>query len=161
MAKTAQDIIRQIRAEGVQMVDFRMVDIFGGLRHVTVPVRNFTTETLKDGIGFDASNYGYAVVEKSDMVFIPDPETAYIDPFCEVKTLAMGGSAMVIDHPKNRPLAQYPRNITKAAEAYMKKSGIADTMMVLPEFEFYMFDNAVWEVSHRGIGYSVDMEQAH
>ena len=60
-----------IKANDVQMVDFKMVDINGQFRHVTIPATNFSEDTMKDGVGFDASNYGYAVVEKSDMVFIP------------------------------------------------------------------------------------------
>ncbi|MBQ4120458.1 MAG: glutamine synthetase beta-grasp domain-containing protein, partial [Clostridia bacterium] len=130
-----------IKDEDIKMVDFKMVDINGQFRHVTIPAGCFSEETVKSGIGFDASNYGYAVVEKSDMVFIPDPDTAMIDPFCEIKTLTMSGNAMIIDTPENRPLAQYPRNIVVAAEEYMRATGIADTMLILPEFEFYLFDN--------------------
>ena len=121
----------------VQMIDFKIVDINGQYRHVTIPAEQFSEETLTDGIGFDASNYGYAVVEKSDMVFIPDLETANIDPFCGVKTLSLTGNAMIIDYPNNRPLDQYPRNIVLAAEQYMKDTGIADTMLILPEFEVH------------------------
>jgi len=133
MAKTAQDVMQLIREQGIKMVDFKMVDINGQYRHVTIPAQNFTEATMTDGIGFDASNYGYAVVEKSDMVFIPDPATAQIDPFCEVSTLSMTGNAMIIDYPHNRPLDQYPRNIVLAAEQYMRDTGIADTMLILPE----------------------------
>ena len=113
MSKTVQDILSMIAENGIQMVDFKMVDINGAYRHVSIPARNFSEETMKNGIGFDASNYGYAVVEKSDMVFIPDPDTAVIDPFCAVPTLSMTGNAMIIDYPENRPLAQYPRNIVR------------------------------------------------
>ena len=102
MAKTAQDVMQLIREQGIKMVDFKMVDINGQYRHVTIPAQNFTEATMTDGIGFDASNYGYAVVEKSDMVFIPDPATAQIDPFCEVSTLSMTGNAMIIDYPTAR-----------------------------------------------------------
>ena len=63
---------------------------------------------MKSGIGFDASNYGYAVVEKSDMVFIPDPDTAVIDPFCAIPTLSMTGNAMIIDLPKTVLLLSIP-----------------------------------------------------
>ena len=121
MANAVQDILRLLRDEDIQMVDFKMVDIHGQFRHVTIPAENFSEDMMTDGVGFDASNYGYAVVEKSDMVFIPDLDTAYIDPFCDVKTLSMTGNAMVIDYPKNRPLDQYPRNIVRAAEDYMTK----------------------------------------
>ena len=75
MAKTVQDIMNLIQEQNIQMVDFKMVDIHGQFRHVTIPAKNFNEETMTNGIGFDASNYGYAVVEKSDMVV----EGYYVD----------------------------------------------------------------------------------
>ena len=161
MKKTAQDIMDLIREQGIQMVDFKMVDIHGQYRHVTIPAKNFNEDTIRDGIGFDASNYGYAVVEKSDMVFIPDLDTAMVDPFCQVPTLSMTGNAMIIDYPANRPLAQYPRNIVLAAEQYMKETGIADTMLILPEFEFYLFNQVGWEVQPYNIGMNLDYNQSY
>ena len=161
MAKTAQDIIQLIREQDIKMVDFKIVDINGQFRHVTIPAACFTEETMVNGIGFDASNYGYAVVEKSDMVYIPDLDTASIDPFCGVKTLSMIGNAMIIDYPENRPLAQYPRNIVKAAVEYMKSTGIADTMNILPEFEFYLFDQVGWTVENNRVAFAVDTQQAY
>ncbi len=161
MAKTVQDILELIVREDIKMVDFKMVDINGQYRHVTIPAQNFSEDTMKSGIGFDASNYGYAVVEKSDMVFIPDPDTAVIDPFCEVKTLSMTGNAMIIASPEHKPLAQYPRNIIKAAVQYMKDSGVADEMKILPEFEFYLFDDVTWSVDGRYIGATVDAKQSY
>ncbi|MBE6713336.1 MAG: type I glutamate--ammonia ligase [Ruminococcaceae bacterium] len=161
MAKNVQEIMELIRENDIKMVDFKMVDIHGQFRHVTIPAKNFSEETMKNGIGFDASNYGYAVVEKSDMVFIPDPDTAVIDPFCEVPTLSMTGNAMIIDNPENKPLAQYPRNIVLAAEKYMQDSGIADTMLILPEFEFYLFDDVRWNLHPSDISMSLDVNQAH
>ena len=161
MGRSAQDIIKLIRDQEIQMVDFKIVDINGQFRHVTIPATQFTEDTMKDGIGFDASNYGYAVVEKSDMVFVPDLDTAVMDPFCEVPTLSITGNAMVIDDPANRPLAQYPRNIVLAAEQYMKDTGIADTMMILPEFEFHLLDEAGWTVRPDAIGVTLDAEQAY
>ena len=161
MKKTVQDILSMIQEHDIKMVDFKMVDINGQYRHVTIPAKNFSEKTMKNGIGFDASNYGYAVVEKSDMVFIPDPDTAVIDPFCEIPTLSMTGNAMIIDSPENRPLAQYPRNIVLAAEKYLKDSGIADTMLILPEFEFYLFDQVGWQVKPDAIAMTLDAEQAH
>ena len=161
MTKSVQDIMSMIRENGIKMLDFKMVDVNGQYRHVTIPAQNFTEDTMKSGIGFDASNYGYAVVEKSDMVFIPDPDTAVIDPFCEIPTLTMTGDAMIIASPENKPLAQYPRNIIKAAVAYMQESGVADTMKILPEFEFYLFDNVGWEVSPNYVGAHVDAEQSY
>ena len=161
MAKTVQDVLNLIKENDIKMVDFKMVDINGQFRHVTIPAENFCEDTMISGIGFDASNYGYAVVEKSDMVFIPDPDTALIDPFCSIPTLSMTGNAMIIDTPHNRPLAQYPRNIVLAAEKYMKDSGIADTMLILPEFEFYLFDSVGWEVAPNNIGVALDTNQSY
>ena len=161
MTKTAQDVMQLIRDHNIKMIDFKMVDINGQYRHVTIPAENFSEDTMVSGIGFDASNYGYAVVEKSDMVFIPDPNTAMIDPFCQIPTLTMTGDAMIIDTPHNRPLPQYPRNIILAANQYMKDSGIADSMLILPEFEFYLFDQVGWEVSPNCVSASVDMSQSY
>lgn len=161
MTKTAQDFMNLIQEKGIQMIDFKIVDINGQYRHVTIPAGQFTEETLKEGIGFDASNYGYAVVEKSDMVFIPDLDTAIVDPFCEIPTLSVTGNAMIIDYPENRPLDQYPRNIVQAAEQYMKDTGIADTMLILPEFEFHLFDRVGWSVEPKSIGMSIDATQAY
>ena len=161
MARTTEDILKMIQDNNIQMVDFKVVDINGQFRHVTIPAVHFNEDIVKEGIGFDASNYGYAVVEKSDMVFIPDLDTAIVDPFCEIPTLSLTGNAMIIDYPNNRPLAQYPRNIVLAAEQYMKDSGIADTMLILPEFEFHLFDEVGWSVKPEQIGMYVDADQAY
>lgn len=160
MGKTVKDVMEMIKENDICMVDFKMVDINGNYRHVTIPAQNFNEDTMKNGIGFDASNYGYAVVEKSDMVFIPDPDTAIIDSFCDIPTLSMTGNAMIIDYPNNRPLKQYPRNIVNAAVEYMKSTGIADEMKILPEFEFYLFDEVEWDVSHKTIAVEIDAVQA-
>ena len=161
MDKKIQNVMNLIKENDIKMVDFKMVDINGQFRHVTIPAQHFSADTMRDGIGFDASNYGYAVVEKSDMVFIPDPDTAMIDPFCDIPTLSMSGNAMIIDYPENRPLAQYPRNIVLSAEKYMRDSGIADTMYILPEFEFYLFDQVGWDVQPYNISASLDANQAY
>ncbi len=161
MFSNAQEVIRYIQENEIRMLDFKMVDFSGAFRHVTIPASHFSEKTLTDGIGFDASNYGYAVVEKSDMVFIPDVTTAMMDPFCEIPTLSMTGNAMIIGYPNNRPLPQYPRNIVSAAEAYMRETGIADKMLILPEFEFYLFDKAGWKLENGRQEAFVDFEQAH
>lgn len=160
MSMTVEGFMKMIEDHHIQMIDFKIVDINGQYRHVTIPARQFSEDTLKNGIGFDASNYGYAVVEKSDMVFIPDLDTAMVDPFCQPPTLSVTGNAMIIDHPENRPLDQYPRNIVQAANRYMKETGIADTMIILPEFEFYLFDSVGWEVQPYSISMNLDVNQA-
>ena len=161
MTKKVDDIVKLIRSENIRMVDFKMIDINGQFRHVTVPAADFGEEIIKKGVGFDASNYGYAVVEKSDMVFIPNPDTAAIDPFCEIPTLSMGGNVMIIDTPENRPLPQYPRNIVLAAEKYMRSTGIADKMLILPEFEFYLFNDVGWRIGSDSVHAFVDAKQSY
>ena len=161
MTDSIRDIMDLIRDTGIKMVDFKMVDINGQYRHVTIPAENFDEETMRSGIGFDASNYGYAAVEKSDMVFIPDPSTALIEPFADTLTLSMTGDAMVIGDTENTPLDQYPRSVVRAAEKYMRGTGAADTMLILPEFEFYLFDGAGWKVAPDEISARVTAEGAY
>ena len=144
----------------IRMIDFKMTDIDGRWRHITIPVERFDDNVFVYGIGFDGSNYGYAPVEKSDMVFLPDPDTAYVDPFAKVPTLTMCGNVCVIGKGENTPFDQYPKNVSLRAMDYMKKTGIADNMIIGPEFEFYLFDSARYEVSPRQCAYQIDTRQA-
>lgn len=144
----------------IKMVDFMMIDIDGRWRHLTMPIERFTDSTLENGIGFDGSNYGFAPIEKSDMVFIPDLTSAYVDVFAQVPTLAMIGDVFVIDLPKNRRFDQDPRNVAMHAEEYMKKLGVADEMRIGPEFEFHVFDHVSYNVAPNESGYRVDTDQA-
>ncbi len=157
MFQTVKEIRSYCEENDVKMIDFKMIDLDGRWRHLAIPWQRFTEDTMKYGIGFDGSNYGYAPVEKSDMVFIPDLSTAVEDPFTEVKTISMMGDVMIIQEKgENIPFDQYPRNIAAAAEAYMKKEGIADEMIIGPEFEFYIFDSVQYNTSTRGAGFEVD-----
>ncbi len=160
MAKTLQEVLDLCNEEGVRIVDFKMTDLDGRWRHLSIPVERLNEDTFIYGIGFDGSNYGYAPIENSDMVFVPDLESAAIDPFSEVPTLTMIGDVMVIDKPNNRPFDQYPRNVAKRAVEYMKESGIADEMIVGPEYEFYVFDEVNYENRPESTGFSVDSRQA-
>ncbi len=144
----------------IEMVDFKMVDIDGRWRHITIPAARFTEDTLVSGIGFDGSNYGFAPVENSDMVFIPDLSTAAVDPFSEIPTLTMSGDAMIIARPENKPFDQYPRNVVKRAVEYMKEEGIADEMIIGPEFEFHVFDNVEFECRPECVRCEIDTAEA-
>ena len=144
----------------IKMLDFLMVDLNGRWRHVTIPESRFTEQTLVDGIGFDGSNYGFAPVEKSDMVFVPDLSTAYPDAFAEVPTLAMIGDVYVIGEKANSRFDQCPRNVALRAENYMRASGIADEMRIAPEFEFHVFDHVSYSVKPNVAGFRVDSIQA-
>ena len=139
----------------IKMVDFKMTDLSGRWRHLTIPVERLTDETLEFGIGFDGSNYGFAPVERSDMVFVPDIATAYPDPFMKVKTLSMIGDVYSIDIPDNRKFDQDPRNVAKNAEEYLRESGIADKLIIWPEFEFYIFDDVSYSLDAKGLNYSI------
>ena len=143
----------------VKMVDFLMVDLNGRWRHLTMPRDRLTEKTMKYGIGFDGSNYGFAPVESSDMVFIPDLSTAYIEAFCEVPTLAMIGDVYVIDLPDNRRFDQDPRNVAFNAEEYLRSTGIADEFRLSPEFEFHVFDTMNYTVSPNFSKFFINTEQ--
>ncbi len=145
MFQTLNDIQSFIEENDVRMIDFKLTDIDGRWRHILIPARRLNGDTLKSGIGFDGSNYGYAPVENSDMVFIPDLASAFLDPFAEVPTIAMTGDVMVIDRPHNRPFEQYPRNVARCALEYMRRTGVADEMIIGPEFEFNVFDAVNFE----------------
>ncbi|MCL2579342.1 MAG: type I glutamate--ammonia ligase [Oscillospiraceae bacterium] len=148
------------RENEIEMIDFMMVDIGGRWRHLTIPAGRLDEKTMKYGIGFDGSNYGFAPVEKSDMVFIPDLGSAYMDAFAEVPTLCMIGDIFVIDLPHNRRFDQDPRAVAFHAQDYMKNSGIADEMIIGPEFEFYVFDQIGYKVLPHQSGFQLDAEQA-
>ncbi|MGI5977505.1 MAG: type I glutamate--ammonia ligase [Candidatus Limivicinus sp.] len=160
MANTLKDILKLCRDNDIKIVDFKMTDIDGRWHHLSIPAARLTEDTMKYGIGFDGSNYGYAPVESSDMVFIPVLDSAVIDNFAQVPTLSMIGDVMVIDRPENRPFDQYPRNVAKRAEEYMKETGIADTMLIAPEYEFYVFDDVRYSVRPDNFGYEIRTCQA-
>lgn len=155
------DAIKKLCADKqIRMIDFKMTDIDGRWRHVTIPVERFGENTFLQGIGFDGSNYGYAPIEKSDMVFLPDPKTAYVDPFAQIPTLTMCGNVCMIGKGENQPFDQYPKNVSLRAEEYMRQTGVADRMLIGPEFEFYLFDSARYTVRPQECGYRIDTRQA-
>ena len=160
MSNKVEEILALCKEKDVRMIDFKTVDLQGRWHHITIPAERFCEDTLKYGIGFDGSNFGYASVEKSDMVFVPDPGTAQLDPFTEIPTLSMTGDVMVIDEPENRRFGQYARSVTKRAEEYMRETGIADKMVVGPEFEFYLFDNVKFENKPNKASFEVDAAEA-
>ncbi|MCL2085295.1 MAG: glutamine synthetase beta-grasp domain-containing protein, partial [Oscillospiraceae bacterium] len=143
----------------VEMIDFKMIDLRGKWRHLTIPAARLTEKLMTGGVGFDGSNYGFAAVEKSDMVFIPDLSTTSLEPFTSVKTLSMIGDVYVIGEPYVR-FEQDPRYITGKAEAYMRDKRVADEIRIGPEFEFYVFDKVGYEVAPQGSSFFIDAAQA-
>ena len=102
MFKSFEEIEEFCTKNNIQMVDFKMIDLLGRWRHLSIPVKRFNKEILVHGIGFDGSNYGFAPVEKSDMVFIPDISTSFADPFVQTPTISMSKiPALLPRMPKN------------------------------------------------------------
>ena len=97
MFNSVAEVQEYVKKNRIEMIDFKMVDLEGRWRHLSIPVDRFTEKTMKDGIGFDGSNYGYAPIEKSDMIFIPNLKTAILDKFSEIPTVTMMGDVFVID----------------------------------------------------------------
>lgn len=160
MFNNLQQTLDFCRENSIQMIDFMMIDLIGRWRHLTIPAERLTERTMQHGIGFDGSNYGFATVEKSDMVFIPDLSSAYVDAFAEIPTLAMIGNVYVIGQSENRRFDQEPRNVAYNAQEYMKSLGIADEMRIGPELEFHVFDHIDYCVTPNSSKYNIDVEQA-
>lgn len=158
--KTLQDVLNLCEENGVRIVDFKMTDLDGRWRHLSIPVERLNEDTMKYGIGFDGSNYGYAAVENSDMVFVPDLDSAVIDRFAAIPTLSMIGDVMVIARPENHPFDQYPRNVAKRACEYMRETGVADEMIIGPEYEFYIFDSVQFDTRPQSTGFKIEACQA-
>ena len=160
MARTLKEIKDLIQEKGILMIDFKLTDIDGRWRHVSIPAERLNEKIMTQGIGFDGSNYGYAPVENSDMVFIPVLDSAVIDPYASVPTLTMIGDVRVIDLPENRPFDQYPRNVAIRALDYMKESGVADRMLIGPEYEFYVFESVRYDVDYHHMALDIRTPQA-
>ncbi|MCL2125256.1 MAG: type I glutamate--ammonia ligase [Oscillospiraceae bacterium] len=160
MFNDLKDVKEYCAENGIKIADFMMTDLNGRWRHLSMPIDRLTESTMQYGVGFDGSNYGFAPVEKSDMVFVPDLQTGYEDAFAEVPTITFICDVFVIDVPDNYRFGQYPRNVAVHAEEFMRSSGIADEMILGPEFEFHVFDHISYVVKPHGSMFHIDAEQA-
>lgn len=160
MFKSFDELKRYCDEQQIQMIDFRMIALAGQVKHLTIPVSRLSTKLFEEGIGFDGSNYGYTKVEKSDMVFIPDWTSAFRDPFWEVPTVSMIGDVFAISD-KKEPFDHDPRYITEKAEQYLRKLGIADTNLIGPEFEFYVFDHVAFSNEPHDVKLVLDADNAY
>ncbi len=141
-----------------QILDLRFVDLPGIWQHVSFPISELDESSFKDGFGFDASSIrGWASIHESDMLLMPDPSTAFMDPFREAPTLVMIGDA--VDPLTRKPYGRDPRGVAKRAEAYLEKSGIADTAYFGAEAEFFIFDNVHFDSAPQHGFYFVDAEE--
>ncbi|MDO4706210.1 MAG: type I glutamate--ammonia ligase [Comamonadaceae bacterium] len=159
MAKTVDDVMDMIRDDEIKFVDFRFTDTRGKEQHVTVPISHFDEDKFQSGHAFDGSSMpGWKGVEASDMLLMPDPDTANIDPFFQEPTLFL--TCDVVDPADGTPYERDPRSIAKRAEAYLKASGLGDTAYFGPEPEFFLFDGVRWENSPGKVGFEIEEYEA-
>lgn len=154
-----EEIKSYVEREEVEFIDFKVVDLFGRWRHLTIPVSQFQRDVVEEGIGFDGSNYGYRSVSRSDMLFKPDLATVRPDHFYEKKTLSIIGNIYEAGSEVERYSGD-PRAVAERTEQVMADSGAADGIHLLLELEFYLFDRVFFEDElHRG-GFSIDAQNA-
>jgi glutamine synthetase len=140
MPMTPSDVLELAKKHGAKMVDFKFMDFPGVWQHVTMPIQRLKEDTFEDGYGFDGSSIrGWQPINQSDMLFIPDPTTAKMDPFMEVPTLSL--IANIFDPITKEPYSRDPRHIAIKAEKYLKSTGIGDVAYFGPEPEHFVFDD--------------------
>ena len=128
--------------EDADFLSMLMVDIAGNIRSVSLPRGYVSDKVLADGVGFDASNYGYAKVNNSDMVAVPDMETAFYEVRGDYRILHV---LCDVVSTEREPFGQYPRNVVRAARDFLREKGIADTAKVLVELEYYVFEETEYK----------------
>ncbi len=155
MFQNADELLAFVRNEGVEFIDVRFCDLPGVMQHFNVPASSFDEVAFAEGQMFDGSSIrGFQAIHESDMKLIPDPATAFVDPFRARKTLALNFS--IVDPFTDEPYSRDPRNVAAKAEAYLKASGIADTAYFGPEAEFYVFDDVRFETKANAGYYFLD-----
>ncbi|MCS7038288.1 MAG: type I glutamate--ammonia ligase [Anaerolineae bacterium] len=153
MSKTPADVVKMARE--VQMVDLRFVDLPGTWQHFSMPARELTEETFVEGVGFDGSSIrGFQEIHESDMLLMPDPATAFIDPIFEVPTLVL--ICDVVDPVTLQPYSRDPRYVARKAEAYLQQTGLADISYWGPEAEFFIFNDVRYGADTNSAFYRVD-----
>jgi glutamine synthetase len=156
---SAAEILKKISDEGISYVDLRFCDTRGKEQHVTLPASTIDEEFFEDGKMFDGSSIaGWKGINESDMVLMPDPDAAFMDPFTEQKTLAV--RCDVLEPDTLEGYSRCPRSLAKRAEAYLKASGVADTAYFGPEPEFFVFDDVRFGNEVSGAYYHIDSEEA-
>ena len=156
---TPKSVIEMARKEGAKMVDIKFVDTFGTWQHFSMPIAELTEESFDEGIGFDGSSIrGWKSIEASDMLAMPDPATAFIDPFCSVPTLSL--TTTIAETGTKEAYNRDPRAIAQHGEKYLQSTGIADAAVFGPEAEFFIFDNIQFDARSNGTFYEIDSEEA-
>ncbi len=153
--RSPAEVLRLIEDEGVEIVDFRFCDLPGLMQHFSAPTHQLTAESFEDGFGFDGSSIrGFQEIQESDMLLMPDPATAVLDPFREHKTINI--NCFVRDPVTGEPYSRDPRYVAKKAEDYLVSTGLADTVYFGPEAEFYIFNDVRFSQDQHSSFHSVD-----
>jgi len=156
---TPQEFFDFAKQNNVEQLDMKFCDLFGTWQHCTYPIADLDEEIFEDGFGFDGSSIrGWQAINESDMIAIPDPETARMDPFWAVPTLSV--IADIKDPITGQPYNKDPRGVVKRGLEYLASTGIADTCFIGPEPEFFMFDDIRFSSSQRGAMYEIDSAEA-
>ena len=156
---SAQDILKKIKDEEIEFVDLRFSDTLGKEQHLTLPTSQVDEDMLAEGKMFDGSSIvGWKGISESDMVLMPDPEAAFVDPFSEYSTLNL--RCDVLEPDTLQAYNRCPRSLAKRAEAYLAASGVADAAYFGPEPEFFVFDDVRWKNDMSGCSYHIDSEEA-
>jgi glutamine synthetase len=155
---TPSEVLALCREKDVRVVDFRFMDFPGLWQHFSVPASVLTEESFEDGFGFDGSSLrGWKNISESDMIVVPDPATAMIDPFMQHPTLVM--ICNVLDPITKEDYARDPRNVAKKVENYVRSTGIADTIYIGPECEFFIFDDIRYDQTSNAGYYFIDSKE--
>ncbi|MDQ2826725.1 MAG: type I glutamate--ammonia ligase [Actinomycetota bacterium] len=153
--RSPAEVVRLAQDEGIEIVDFRFCDLPGLMQHFSAPLHQLTEDGFEDGYGFDGSSIrGFQEIQESDMILVPDPNTAVIDPFRQHKTLNL--NCFVRDPLTGEPYSRDPRYVAKKAEDYLTSTGIADTAYFGPEAEFYIFNDVRFHQDQHSSSYAVD-----
>jgi glutamine synthetase len=160
---TPEDVLQLAKDSGAKMVDLKFTDLPGSWQHFSIPIRELKASTFVEGVGFDGSSIrGFQVIHESDMLVIPDADTAIMDPFATIPTLSL---ICNIAHPgpagTKEPYSRDPRYIAQKAEEYLRSSGIADTSYFGPEAEFFIFDSVRYSSTQNTQFAEVDSDEAH
>jgi glutamine synthetase len=153
--RTPEDVLELAEREQVEIVDLRFCDLPGIMQHFSMPIHELSIEGFQEGYGFDGSSIrGFQKIHESDMILMPDPNAAYIDPFREHKTLVV--HCFVYDPVTREPYSRDPRHVARKAEAYLKETGIADKAFFGPEAEFFIFDDVRYGQDQNAGYYYID-----
>ena len=152
------DVIRRAKEAGVQIVDVRFTDLPGTWQHFSIPLKELEEDTFTDGLGFDGSSIrGFQAINESDMLLLPDPASAFVDPCLQVPTLSL--TCDIVDPITREPYSRDPRYVARKAEAFLKKSGVATTAYFGPEAEFYIFNSVRFDQNAHEAYYHIDSEE--